>query len=332
MVASGMNQAQVDRELVRQHEIEVIEENFTRWVMAFGCIICLLLPVCLALFVYLVYSVVLEQNQDCDVPLRVWFYVVVANIIYHLNVGGRSIHRLVIRCFCCYEAPGHGFEPPPTRVRTYHMLMTVFVFVWHCVGLNYVRISTACSATAPNLYKASYLFAAFNVVFTIFTTISTFGLSHMLASLLRRGLLPTSMISADRKAPEGTMDLQETITYEPAVFRDSTQCPMCLEDFAAEQKIKKTLCHHIFHEECLASWFRVNRTCPLCRADLSQGAEGGEAGHGPESEPIGAVGDQEALDQSSRGVLSGVTTTRASVVLAVTTRRPHEVSECESEE
>lgn len=33
---------------------------------------------------------------------------------------------------------------------------------------------------------------------------------------------------------------------------------------------------HYFHESCLAQWFKVNRTCPLCRRDLAESLESGE--------------------------------------------------------
>eukprot|EP00435_Cladocopium_sp_Y103_P040598 s1511_g11.t1 len=151
LTAMGLTPAQADHELVRQSELEVIETSITRWVMLFGCIICALLPVSLVLFFYLIYSYVLEQRQDCDVPLVLWFWVAMFNIFYHINLGGRSIHRQVIRtglnlptlaagggseCLRCsrrlsvcrYQAPEQSLEVPPARVRLYHWLTTIFVF------------------------------------------------------------------------------------------------------------------------------------------------------------------------------------------------------------
>merc|ERR1719221_678143 len=129
-------------------------------------------------------------------------------------------------------------EPPPRRVRIYHLCITAFVFGWHCIGIEWVRMSESCEETAPHLYRATHLFASFNIVFTIFTTLSTFGLSRMLASLLRRGLLPVSMMHSDRVAPEGTLELQETVQFDLEAFGDSVQCPTCLEDFSKEHTIK----------------------------------------------------------------------------------------------
>lgn len=273
--AMGMTPAQADHEIVRRNELEVIEQTFTRWVMIFGCIICLLLPVSLGLFFYLIYSFSSEQHKACDVPLETWFYVCIINIFYHINFGGRSIHMQVIRTVCRYQASEHNLEPPPPRVRAYHLTTTVFVFMWHCVGLHWIRTSRTCYKTAPNFYIACYLFATFNVIFTLFTTVSKCGLQRLLGALLRRGILPSAMLSQSlNAAPEGTLDLQQSVIFDPEEFGDALQCPTCLEDFSKESDIKKTVCGHYFDAACLEQWLKLNRTCPLCRADLAQGLEG----------------------------------------------------------
>mmetsp|Transcript_40998 Transcript_40998/g.87329 ORF Transcript_40998/g.87329 Transcript_40998/m.87329 type:complete len:378 (-) Transcript_40998:25-1158(-) len=273
LLAMGFSSAQVDHHLVRQHELEVIYESFTRWVMLFGCIVCMLLPVSLGLLMYLVYSYVTEKDEDCDVPLQTWFIIVVINLVYHFNIKGRSIHREILRVLCRYDTTVQRLEPPPPRVRIYHLLIYSFIFGWHAVGIHLVQLSETCHRTSPNLFRAVHMFASFNICFTIFTTLSTFGLAHMLTSLLRRGLLPSSMLHQDRVAPAGTLEMQETVPYDPVVFDGVIQCPTCLEDFNRDSCIKKTVCGHHFHEQCLAPWLRVNRTCPICRADLAGGLE-----------------------------------------------------------
>jgi len=291
LLNTGMSPAQVDHEMIRRHELEVIEASFTRWVTIFGFIVCLLLPVSMGLLIYLIWFWIAERKKECDIPMNIWFIVVIINIIYNINFNGKSIHRQVIKLLCRYEALGHRLEPPPRRVRLYHLLISGFVFGWHCLGVHWVRISKTCPDKAPNLYRAMYLFSTFNIVFTLFTTLSTLGLSQMLASLMRRGLLPSAMMTVDRSAPEGTLELQETVTFDPEALGDAAQCPTCLEDFSKEHVIKRTVCGHLFHEDCLAPWLRVNRTCPLCRADLAQGL-----GDGAPAETIGAniASDEDA--------------------------------------
>lgn len=48
------------------------------------------------------------------------------------------------------------------------------------------------------------------------------------------------------------------------------QCLICIEPFTPTDSISEiNLCHHIFHQNCLAPWFEYNETCPICREDLA---------------------------------------------------------------
>lgn len=50
----------------------------------------------------------------------------------------------------------------------------------------------------------------------------------------------------------------------------TAECAVCLAEFA-EGEIGRALprCGHGFHEACIATWLRVNTTCPLCRAPVA---------------------------------------------------------------
>ncbi|KAL4449989.1 hypothetical protein ABPG74_015108 [Tetrahymena malaccensis] len=48
------------------------------------------------------------------------------------------------------------------------------------------------------------------------------------------------------------------------------QCSVCLEDFiVGKDKIKVTICSHIFHDNCLDEWLNKFKNCPLCRQQHS---------------------------------------------------------------
>lgn len=44
-----------------------------------------------------------------------------------------------------------------------------------------------------------------------------------------------------------------------------TICPICHDNFANPTRLQ---CTHIFCEECVATWFDRERTCPMCRAKV----------------------------------------------------------------
>lgn len=52
---------------------------------------------------------------------------------------------------------------------------------------------------------------------------------------------------------------------EVAITED--QCLICLEELSLD-KTETFSCNHTFHRKCLEEWFKIERTCPLCRKML----------------------------------------------------------------
>lgn len=50
---------------------------------------------------------------------------------------------------------------------------------------------------------------------------------------------------------------------------DSTSltCSICLGDYKDSEWLRLLSdCGHFFHKECVATWFRLNHSCPMCRS------------------------------------------------------------------
>ncbi|XP_073280664.1 uncharacterized protein [Primulina huaijiensis] len=45
-------------------------------------------------------------------------------------------------------------------------------------------------------------------------------------------------------------------------------CAICLEDFYMGCEGLCMSCSHVFHGDCIKTWFRTSRCCPLCRFEL----------------------------------------------------------------
>ena len=61
----------------------------------------------------------------------------------------------------------------------------------------------------------------------------------------------------------------EEIDYLPG--DDNDVCSICLEKYFDEEDLKKVVslkCKHLFHKECIDTWFRINKNCPMCKCDL----------------------------------------------------------------
>ena len=54
------------------------------------------------------------------------------------------------------------------------------------------------------------------------------------------------------------------------------KCSICLDDLCEEteestdKKIVKTTCNHYFHRNCITTWLREHRNCPLCQNDFNE--------------------------------------------------------------
>ena len=45
-------------------------------------------------------------------------------------------------------------------------------------------------------------------------------------------------------------------------------CSICLSDFNNEDKVSITECDHIYHNDCIKKWLRINNTCCICKQEL----------------------------------------------------------------
>ena len=40
---------------------------------------------------------------------------------------------------------------------------------------------------------------------------------------------------------------------------------ICLEKFSTQLELRRMLCFHVFHEDCITHWLETSHFCPLCR-------------------------------------------------------------------
>ncbi|CAN6246242.1 unnamed protein product [Urochloa humidicola] len=72
--------------------------------------------------------------------------------------------------------------------------------------------------------------------------------------------------------------------------RPGGECAVCLEAFRAGER-RRVLpgCEHGFHAECVDSWLRKSRRCPICRAEVLVAAAGQGKNAGEVEETTTAV-------------------------------------------
>ena len=47
-------------------------------------------------------------------------------------------------------------------------------------------------------------------------------------------------------------------------------CVICLEDFKPKEKVTALPCIHFFHTPCIKNWIKNNKTCPICKFELTE--------------------------------------------------------------
>ena len=45
-------------------------------------------------------------------------------------------------------------------------------------------------------------------------------------------------------------------------------CSVCISDFESGESMRKLVCGHKFHKECIDTWLETNITCPICKKFL----------------------------------------------------------------
>nr|XP_015820595.2 uncharacterized protein si:ch211-59o9.10 isoform X1 [Nothobranchius furzeri]XP_015820596.2 uncharacterized protein si:ch211-59o9.10 isoform X1 [Nothobranchius furzeri]XP_015820598.2 uncharacterized protein si:ch211-59o9.10 isoform X1 [Nothobranchius furzeri] len=63
-----------------------------------------------------------------------------------------------------------------------------------------------------------------------------------------------------------------TKTFGSANSSGNTQCQICFCDYADGEKLRMLPCFHDYHVQCIDKWLKDNSTCPICRANLADGA------------------------------------------------------------
>jgi len=85
-------------------------------------------------------------------------------------------------------------------------------------------------------------------------------LSRILAQIMGTGSQPM--------VPRDIESIPVAVISEEQVANGS-QCAVCMEFFKVEEMVRKLVCDHCFHYECIQPWLSLHSNCPTCRQDLN---------------------------------------------------------------
>jgi hypothetical protein len=77
----------------------------------------------------------------------------------------------------------------------------------------------------------------------------------------------TGIVSSGTREASRRMTDNELI--KRAFINSADACSVCLSDYENQETIMILPCAHIYHKQCVEEWFANNKTCPLCKAEVT---------------------------------------------------------------
>lgn len=246
---------EANREMYRRNERSVAARVIERYKCLLVCcavvgLIWLLLAVVFYFYGWYVWYA--RSSKPCDQPLRLWLL---------LQLTATTVKEMV-----------NLIHLTSSRGRYVTWILQTFPLITLSLGVVWLARTSTCDATNPELYD----FCWWYIIFLGVTYVTQITATVILVTLLIYGAV-RGWLSPPAGASPDTIKRIETVKYDADLFADPddpgdsrppNECCCCTEEYCEEAVIKRTVCGHYFHEDCLAKWLTIQRTCPLCRRDL----------------------------------------------------------------
>ncbi len=80
--------------------------------------------------------------------------------------------------------------------------------------------------------------------------------------------------------PPASEDQIASLTRKPfSQVEGNKECSVCQDEFDQNTQVIQLPCTHIFHENCIVTWLKVNGSCPVCRFKIGESAQQESTSH-----------------------------------------------------
>lgn len=66
---------------------------------------------------------------------------------------------------------------------------------------------------------------------------------------------------------------QDHVVTPPGPNEEVDTCPICLDEMAVGTTVCKLSCNHCFHPCCAQKWLGINKSCPICKLNITERRE-----------------------------------------------------------
>nr|CAG4643846.1 EOG090X03TK [Lepidurus arcticus] len=203
-------------------------------------------------------------------PVITWlFHLRVTSLL--LLLGALDAHFISL---AYHSTLAHGASVQLVFGFEYAILVTMLL----AVGLKYILHAIDLASDSPWENKAVYLLYAELVVGLVKVVLYVMFLLIMIRVYTFPLFAIRPMYLAIRSFKKALLDVVQSrraIHHMNTLYPDATPeelaavdnvCIICREEMITGSK--KLPCNHIFHTNCLRSWFQRQQTCPTCRLDV----------------------------------------------------------------
>ncbi|KAI9301171.1 hypothetical protein BJ944DRAFT_169564, partial [Cunninghamella echinulata] len=86
---------------------------------------------------------------------------------------------------------------------------------------------------------------------------------NALDNIITQLMEQTGSRSAPPPAPEDVIESLPKRKLTESEFKDQVDCAVCKDEFILDESVIELPCQHIFHDDCIKPWLKVNGTCPV---------------------------------------------------------------------
>ncbi|KAH0944146.1 hypothetical protein HID58_003783 [Brassica napus] len=137
---------------------------------------------------------------------------------------------------------------------------------------NYGRVSPALAVIVVILVAALFFMGFFSIYFRSCSGVVDPGATPAAGGVRSRGTVTAASRGLDLSVVETFPTFVYSEVKTQKLGKGELECAICLNEFEDDETLRLLpKCDHVFHPHCIDAWLEAHVTCPVCRANLSEG-------------------------------------------------------------